>query len=471
MASSDEILPEWVPGTTNYRIRASIMVGFAALYTIFVIVTLVMFLIKARDKRSGLNKRNAKLIVIQAIGCYIVGVDGLITAAANNWSCIAKLWLFNIGFVLSLEAIVARAIHLMVVSKVHMLTMQLSTRTPHHVVKTESDGADDGGAVTTTSSRPSEFMSFGISESSGLRPATSASPLVDEEKGFALFSHLDTQSSRSQRRKQKQQQQKWQYQQPPEAAAAAAATTTANRCRFRCKPESRLQLTQQLKKYKRLLPYVTERMLVLYVGTAVVVVALLTLVINLTDKQFSPKAIVCIYYWGFIPGNVFVLVHFALLFPLLLWRVWHVKDAYGIRTDLIICETVGIIAMIITLVWVNALSRLQQKFPGLTFIWIYSFFIHASSVFFPLLRAIQHTKQATESPDMSMGMFVLHRQSSASAAASAAQPSSVVMTATSTRRANFNRMMDDPTEYQQFREFAASCFCSELTAFIDEYQA
>ncbi|KAJ2508556.1 hypothetical protein IWW47_000549, partial [Coemansia sp. RSA 2052] len=187
--------------------------------------------------------------------------------------------------------------------------------------------------------------------------------------------------------------------------------------------------------------------------------------------QFSPKAIVCIYYWGFIPGNVFVLVHFALLFPLLLWRVWHVKDAYGIRTDLIICETVGIIAMIITLVWVNALSRLQQKFPGLTFIWIYSFFIHASSVFFPLLRAIQHTKQATESPDMSMGMFVLHRQSSASAAASAAQPSSVVMTATSTRRANFNRMMDDPTEYQQFREFAASCFCSELTAFIDEYQA
>ncbi|KAJ2466495.1 hypothetical protein GGI02_004351 [Coemansia sp. RSA 2322] len=40
----------------------------------------------------------------------------------------------------------------------------------------------------------------------------------------------------------------------------------------------------------------------------------------------------------------------------------------------------------------------------------------------------------------------------------------------STRRINFNRTMDDPAEYQRFRLFAASCFCSELTAFVDEYQ-
>ncbi|KAJ2739332.1 hypothetical protein GGI20_006125, partial [Coemansia sp. BCRC 34301] len=433
------------------------MVVLAALYTVFVVVTLVMFILKARDRRSGLDKRNVKLIVIQAIGCYIVGTDGLITAAANNWSCIAKLWLFNIGFVLSLEALAARAIHLMVVSKVHMLTTQLSARIYHQSTTPLLATSDDG--IAKTDSRPSEFMHFDGSATSGLRSATSATPLVDdEEKGAALFGHCgETQSSRSQKRKQ----QKRQYQQAP----------ATNRCRFRCKPESRLQLTQQLKKYKRLLPYVTERMLVLYVGIAVVVAALLTLVINLTDKQFSLKAIVCVYYWGFIPGNIFVLMHFVLLFPLLLWRVWHAKDAYGIRTDLIICETAGFIAMIITLVWVNALSRLQQKFPGLTFIWIYSLFIHASSVFFPLLRAIQHTKQATENPDMSMGMFATHQSPAATTAATTTIPSSVVMGATSTRRANFNRMMDDPTEYQQFREFAASCFCSELTAFIDEYQA
>ncbi|KAJ2878272.1 hypothetical protein IWW38_006362, partial [Coemansia aciculifera] len=324
-------------------------------------------------------------------------------------------------------------------------------------------GDDDDNDIA---SRPSELMRFDTSESSGLRPATSVSPLVDKEKGPALFSHLSTQSSRNETT---QKRQKRQYQRQPSATTTVAAAGAVSRlCPFKCKPESRLQLTQQLKKYKRLLPYVTERMLVLYIGIAVVVAALVTLVINLTDKQFSPKTIVCTYYWGFIPGNVFVLAHFVIFFPVLLWRVWDAKDAYGIRTDLIICETAGFIAMVITLVWVNALDNIQQIFPGLTFIWIYSFFIHASSVFFPLLRAIQHTKKAKESPDMSMGMFVVRQSSVATggggASATAAQPlppsssssASVGMTATSTRRANFNRMMDDPAEYQQFREFAAS---------------
>ncbi|KAJ2064903.1 hypothetical protein GGI17_000710 [Coemansia sp. S146] len=457
MSDSDEILPDWAPGSRNYIIRVSIMVALAAVYTIFVVVTLAMFIIKARDKRSGLDKRKVVLVVIQAVGCYLVGVDGAITGAANNWSCIGKLWLFNVGFTLSLMALTARAFHLMVVSKVHMITSQLSARSYHRVLTT-----DDG-------TRPNEFavssfrMNDGGSELSGLRAATSASPLVDKEKGL-VFSHLETQSS------EKQQQQKWQYH--PWRSADAKSGKSANRCWFRCKPESRLKLTQRLKRYKRMLPYVTERRLVYYIVGEVLATVVATLVINLTDKQFSLHNIVCVYQWGFIPGNAFVLIHFAVVYPIILWRVWSVKDAYGIRNDLFICETVGFVCMVITLVWVNSLSLVQQQFPGLTFIWIYSFFIHASSVFFPLLRAIQHTKQATERPDMSMGMFVMHQSSAATAAttsAAASQP--VVMSATSTRRANFNRMMDDPTEYQQFREFAASCFCSELTAFIDEYQA
>ncbi|KAJ2442006.1 hypothetical protein GGI03_008274, partial [Coemansia sp. RSA 2337] len=84
MSDSDEILPDWAPGSRNYIIRASIMVALAVVYTIFVIVTLAMFIIKARDKRSGLEKRKVVLVAIQAVGCYLVGVDGAITGAANN---------------------------------------------------------------------------------------------------------------------------------------------------------------------------------------------------------------------------------------------------------------------------------------------------------------------------------------------------------------------------------------------------
>ncbi|KAJ2811719.1 hypothetical protein FBU31_007723, partial [Coemansia sp. 'formosensis'] len=324
---SDEILLDWEPGSRKYTIRVGIMAGLAAVYTIFVIVTLAMFIIKSRDKRSGLEKRKVMLVAIQALGCYLVGVDGAITGATNNWSCIGKLWLFSMGFTISLMALTARAFHLMVVSKVHIITSQLSARSYHHRVLTTDDDGTSG---------PNEFMvsSFrthdGISELSGLRVATSASPLVDKEKG--LFGHLDIQSSDS----EKQFQPKWQYQR-----WLSADGKSANRCRFKCKPEPRLKLTQQLKKYKRMLPYVTERMLVFYIVGAVTVAALATLVINLTDKQFSLHNIICTYQWGFIPGNVFVLMHFAIVYPIFLWRVWSVKDAFGIRNDLLICETVG----------------------------------------------------------------------------------------------------------------------------------
>ncbi|KAJ1945741.1 hypothetical protein FBU59_002223 [Linderina macrospora] len=39
------------------------------------------------------------------------------------------------------------------------------------------------------------------------------------------------------------------------------------------------------------------------------------------------------------------------------------------------------------------------------------------------------------------------------------------------RRAEFREMLDDPCSYSKFREYAATCFSSELTAFLDEYQS
>ncbi|KAJ2490382.1 hypothetical protein IWW37_003199 [Coemansia sp. RSA 2050] len=404
------------------------MVGLAAVYTAFVVVTMAMFIIKARDKRSGLDKRKVALVTIQAVGCYLVSADGAITGAANNWSCIGKLWLFNMGFALSLMALTARAFHLLVVSKVHMISTQLAARPPVVSIPREPE------FTTTESIRTND----GISVLGGLHSASSASPLV--EKG-SVFSHMDAQSLDVRQK------------------CLLLPIAKSGKCQ-RPKAESRLRLTQQLKRYKKMLPYVSERMLVLFVTAGVLAVALATLVINLTDKQFSRHNIICVYQWGFIPGNVFVLGHFAIVYPIFLWRNWKAHDAYGIRNDLIICETVGFLCMVIMMVWMNALGHMQQILPGLAFIWIYSFFIHVSSVFFPLLRAIQHTKR-TDPPDMSM--FAMPP-------ATATAPS-VAMPPTSTRRANFNRMMDDPAEYQQFREFAASCFCSELTAFIDEYQA
>ncbi|KAJ2448509.1 hypothetical protein EV183_005404 [Coemansia sp. RSA 2336] len=411
--SDDKILEDWVPGTTNYRIRASVMTGISGLYTLFVLVTVVMFIVVARNKRSGLEKRSAKLVVIQAFGCYLAGVDGLVTSALNNWACFAKLWLFNLGFMLSLSAMFARAFHLLVVYKVHELTSALSARDPQQIIEDLSNGV----------MRLEDPSMPKIVVHSSLIGSTRIDEMVEKHD----LTHAD------------------------QALRSKVSTT-----------HKRVQLLQQLRKYRRLLPYTTDRMLIIFILLSTLFTVILSLVINATNKQFSlrPLETVCSFFWGFLPVTAIIVVYFFLVFPVILWRVWRNRDAYGIRSDLIICDTVGIGILVVTLIWVNALHETQQIWPGLSFVWIYALFIHISSVFVPLLNAIKHNKSAARDAKQQTQYFDLNQDSPVPAAA---QPPV-------NRRAGFKRMLDNPTEYQQFRTFAVSCFSSELTTFIEEYQ-
>ncbi|KAJ2375923.1 hypothetical protein GGI05_007080, partial [Coemansia sp. RSA 2603] len=372
--TQDVILPDWVPGTRNYHIRASVMMAISVVYTLFVLVTSIMFILKSRNKRSGLSKRYVTIVIFQAFGCYLAGVNGLVTAALNNWACFGKLWLFNMGFLISLSAMSVRAFHLMVTYKVHELSSVLSTRNPK-----------------------------GIDSLHSLSPKNGS---------FEKFGKL--------------------------VVGSGDSVVTVS------KSVSRLKQARQLEKYKRLLPYVRERMLIFYMTVFILIGIILTLVINITDKQFGirPVKSICIFYWGFLPITAVVVVFFFLVFPVVLWRIWRDNDAYGIRNDLIICDTVGIVCMVITLIWVNLLHETQQKWPGLSFVWVYAIFIHITSVFIPLLRSIQHMR-LSEDHDRTF-------------TAENMMDDGPQMSLNISRRAAFNRMFDDPLEYQHFRTFAAS---------------
>ncbi|KAJ1794394.1 hypothetical protein LPJ59_004540, partial [Coemansia sp. RSA 2399] len=99
-----EVPPEWAPGSHNYKLRGVATMGFGIAYTVFALATTVMLIVFSRNKRSGLGKQSIKLLIIQSLGCYLVALDGLVTTAAYNWACFGKLWLFNIGFIMSLGA-------------------------------------------------------------------------------------------------------------------------------------------------------------------------------------------------------------------------------------------------------------------------------------------------------------------------------------------------------------------------------
>ncbi|KAJ1881115.1 hypothetical protein H4R99_001840 [Coemansia sp. RSA 1722] len=389
--SGEKILLNWVPGTHNYHVRASVMLALSIVYTLFIIVSTVLFVIVARNKRSGLEKRSVKLVIFQAFGCYLAGVNGLVTAALNNWACFGKLWLFNLGFLISLSAMSARAFHLMVVYTVHELTSELNSRNP---IATQSVNSHD--PQPSKASRQQGYLS-----------------------GFRISGLADVLSE----------------------------------------SVPRLRQARKLDKYKKLLPFITERMLFMYMAVFVFAGIILTLVINITDKQFAMRPVhtVCVFYWGFLPVTAIVVLFFFIVFPVVLWRVWRNNDAYGIRNDLIICDTVGIFCMVITLIWVNALKETQQIWPGMSFVWVYALFIHVTSVFIPLITSFRHMRQSEDQEK---------KQENQEFGFSSALP----MSSNLSRRAAFNRMLDNTIDYQSFRIFAASCFCSELTGFIEEYQ-
>ncbi|KAJ1822247.1 hypothetical protein LPJ56_000724 [Coemansia sp. RSA 2599] len=400
--SEENILPDWVPGTPKYRVRASVMTAISIVYTLLVIVSTVAFVVVARNKRSGLEKRSVKLVVFQAFGCYLAGVNGLVTAALNNWACFGKLWLFNLGFLISLSAMSARAIHLMVVYTVHELTSELNSRNPL---------------------------------------STQTNDLRDQHKQY------------------KQQQERQQPSDILKQQRYLNSFRISGLADVLSESVPRLRQARKLEKYKKLLPFITERMLFLYMAVFVLAGIIMTFAINATDKQFAmrPVNIVCIFYWGFLPVTAIVVVFFFIVFPVVLWRVWRNNDAYGIRNDLIICDTVGVFCMVITLIWVNALKETQQIWPGMSYVWIYALFIHITSILIPLINSLRHMRQAEDQekkePDTEYDL-----------------PSTMPMSSNLSRRAAFNRMLDNPIEYQRFRVFAASCFCSELTGFIEEYQ-
>ncbi|KAJ2160531.1 hypothetical protein GGF46_002180 [Coemansia sp. RSA 552] len=397
---------DWKAGSRNYRIRAWTVCGFGVVYTVFAFTTLFMFVSMARNKRSGLEKRSTRLVTIQALGCYLVGVTGLVSAAMNNWPCFVKLWLFNVGFVLSLSAMLARAFHLLVVFKVHELTTRLSARDPQKII-----------------------------EELAYKPPPVVGPSVP---GFVVHHSL---------------------------VGGGTTTTTTKNVENREGTEPRHQLQQQLKKYRLLLRYVSDCMLLMYIGASLAFSVVLTLIINITNSDYSlsPVNIICGFVWGFVPVTALIIICFFVVFPIILWRVWRNRDAYGIRHDLIICDTVGIADLILSLVWVNALHDIQPMWPGLSFIFIYAILIHISSVFVPLVNAWKHNRKCTahnaalEQNIQQDGGLLPHRVSAP-------------LQHTTSHRADFNRMLDDSVEYERFRMFAASCLSSELTTFIEEYQ-
>ncbi|KAJ2161048.1 hypothetical protein GGF46_001795 [Coemansia sp. RSA 552] len=434
----------WEAGSKPYKIRAGIVLSIFIVYTIFVLVTYTMFMIKARDKHSGLAQRNPRLITLQSIGCLFLTVVGMISTSIQQWPCFLKLWFTNIGFILVYGAISARAIQHIVVSNVHILTNKVArNNSPAY------KGGAPQGNMPFLSPAEQQFMSpidqpFLDSAGQCQRPSSRSSTFSNTEFGMA---DTTLPTPRSCEKK------------PTVDAGGHSVRFVAMPIDSDTAPERKL--TRRLLKYTRLQRYVTNRALTIYVFGYFLVAVLLSLFINIFNHQFSlsPLGLECKLIWGFIPIVVVVTLFVVIVQPLLLIKCWKLKDAYGIRNDLAVSIVFGGFAVVVTVIWESVLYHLALRWSGFFFSWVSAAIMHFASVAFPLWRAIRHSRD------------VVHRIHGAS---NMGNPMAMAIAAAggqeATRRTEFDAILAEPYEYRLFCDFAASCFCSEMTAFIDEYQ-
>ncbi|KAJ2824497.1 hypothetical protein GGI24_003390, partial [Coemansia furcata] len=302
----------WQTDSIQYKIRAGVVMTVYGLYMIYVIFTFILFIQKARDKHSGLSQRNVSLVVLQSIGCVVMGSGAMVSTALQLWPCFLKLWLTDIGFLMVYSSIAARAMQHIVISNVHILTNKLATSnapalkgtmTPHSNL--DFLRQEDGPRHHRSNSQTSIFSTtdFGNNEST-------QGMVLNEKKQTAQIG----------------------------SSKAAHHTSLA---RLDNGPDAKVY--RRLQRYTRLQRFATNRALTIFVLLHFMVACMMSLAINVVSKQFSlsPVNVNCTLMWGFMPVTAITAIYAVIILPALLVKCWSLKDAYGIRNDLIVSIIAG----------------------------------------------------------------------------------------------------------------------------------
>ncbi|KAJ1959790.1 hypothetical protein IWQ62_004475 [Dispira parvispora] len=108
---------------TVLHTKAIIYSTCTAVYTLFVIVTSVLFVIRTRKDKY----RSAKLMLIETTGTvYLCIVSGLSNAFTPHWPCFLNLWGLYLGLSLWLFGFIARTMRLLFQSEFHQAKLHIT---------------------------------------------------------------------------------------------------------------------------------------------------------------------------------------------------------------------------------------------------------------------------------------------------------------------------------------------------------
>ncbi|KAJ2712483.1 hypothetical protein H4R19_002729 [Coemansia spiralis] len=191
----------------------------------------------------------------------------------------------------------------------------------------------------------------------------------------------------------------------------------------------------------------TERRLVWYVLGATLSAAIICAIIQALTRDLSivPMAFAkCrVGVWEYFPLYALTAVYCLILTPVIVYHIWPIKDAFGIRHDILLNNLFTFVCIAMFMVQTNKGFGGGDPFWD-SFLWCALLFNMSqfTSVILPLIRSYRQSDAFTWSDN------------SARAAS----------------KELFYRVLNHPELFEKLKVYSAANFCTEVTLFLEEYQ-
>ncbi|KAJ2236403.1 hypothetical protein H4R99_000448 [Coemansia sp. RSA 1722] len=192
---------------------------------------------------------------------------------------------------------------------------------------------------------------------------------------------------------------------------------------------------------------ITERRLVWYTVGATLFAAVVCSIIQALTKDLS---IVPMRYsrcpvgvWEYFPLYALTALYCVILTPIIVYHIWPIKDAFGIRHDILLNNLFTFVCIAMFMVQTNKGFGGHDPFWD-SFLWCALLFNMSqfTSVIIPLVRSYRQSDAFTWSDNSSK----------------------------SASKELFYRVLNHPELFEKLKVYSAANFCTEITLFLEEYQ-
>ncbi|KAJ1955077.1 hypothetical protein IWQ62_005612 [Dispira parvispora] len=183
--------------------------------------------------------------------------------------------------------------------------------------------------------------------------------------------------------------------------------------------------------------------------------------------SLSPLATRCQFDWSYYVILIWLGLHVVVVYPVLVYHLWGLKDAYGIYQDLLVTSIAVTVGTVIFIIWTFVPTLWLRVFSTNMWLFITVQVMHTSSVTLPVLRALRSRRRPTAYVNQQRQQRL---NSSLENRPKEAVKDFPMYTIGADWDSQFIQLVDDPAGRSTLKNWASEYFCMELVLFLEEFQ-